>query len=296
VSLEGTPDKLIEVILEIRTLYERPSAPAASYLTEVLRVCYDGDLVFGEMPRRPMVVCNFVQTLDGIVSLQIPDRSSGADISGNNQEDAFIMAVLRACADAVIIGEDTFRNAPGHVWTAGYVYPTLVDEFKRFRQHVGKASLHPLNVIVSGRGHIDLDQPLFTQTEIPYLVLTTQHGAEHLRHRYGATLPAPIRVLPGETTLAPSDIVALLHAEYGIHLLLHEGGPSLLASFLKQAWLDELFLTISPQVVGRGPMGERPSFSGPLGLGPEQAVWGTLRSVKCAVESGHLFLRYRLSV
>ncbi len=243
-----------------------------------------------------MVICNFVQTLDGIVSFKLPGRSGGGEISGNNQEDGFIMAVLRACADAVIIGEDTFRNAPGHVWTAGQVYPTLVDEFKRFRQRLGKPTLHPLNVIVSGRGHIDLDQPLFNQAEIPTLVLTTHHGAKHLRHRYGATLPAPIRVLPGENTLTSSDIVTLLHAEYGIHLLLHEGGPSLLASFLEQAWLDELFVTMSPQVIGRGPTGERPSFSGPLALAPEQAVWGTLLSVKCAVEDGHLFLRYRLSV
>jgi riboflavin biosynthesis pyrimidine reductase len=89
-------------------------------------------------------------------------------------------------------------------------------------------------------------------------------------------------------------MMALLYAEHGIHLLLHEGGPTLLASFVEQAWLDEIFLTVSPQVVGRGLTGERPSFSGPLGLAPEQAVWGNLLSVKCATKSGHLFLRYQL--
>lgn len=241
-----------------------------------------------------MVICNFVQTLDGIVSLKIPGKSGGAEISGNNQEDAFIMAVLRACADAVMIGEDTFRNAAGHVWTAGCVYPAFVEEFQMFRKQVGKVLLHPLNVIVSGRGHVDLNQPLFRHAEIRSLVLTTQQGAAHLQQRYGATLPATVRVLPGDTVLAPADMMSLLQTEYGVKRLLHEGGPSLLADFLKQAWIDEVFLTISPQIVGRGQTGERPSFSGPLGLPPERAVWGTLVSVKQAAKSGHLFLRYRV--
>jgi riboflavin biosynthesis pyrimidine reductase len=281
-------------MLEIRTLYDGAGPKSTPYLTKILRATYDGDLFFGDSSSRPLVFCNFVQTLDGIVSLKIPGKSGGAEISGNNQEDAFIMAVLRACADAVLIGEDTFRNAPGQVWTAGGMHPAFVDEFQEFRKQIGKVSLHPLNVVVSGRGHVDLDQPLFRHAEIRSLVLTTQQGAAHLHQRYGATLPATVRVLPGDAALTPSDMMALLYAEHGIHLLLHEGGPTLLASFVEQAWLDEIFLTVSPQVVGRGLTGERPSFSGPLGLAPEQAAWGKLLSVKCATKSGHLFLRYQL--
>lgn len=285
---------LIEAMLEIRTLYDAAGLISSPYLTKVLRATYDGDLIFSDSQKRPLVFCNFVQTLDGIVSLKIPGKSGGAEISGTNQEDAFIMAVLRACADAVMIGEDTFRNAPGHVWTAGCVYPALIDEFQAFRKQVGKDSLHPLNVVVSGMGHVDLDQPLFKDAEIQSLVLTTQRGAAHLQQRYGVTLPATVRVLPGDAVLDPSDMMALLQAEYGIHLLLHEGGPTLLASFLEHAWLDEVFLTVSPQVVGRGLTGERPSFSGPLQLEPKQAIWTTLLSVKRAGKSGHLFLRYRV--
>lgn len=280
--------------MKLTTLYDGSGTPSSPYLTTILRTTYDGDVFFGDSSSTPRVVCNFVQTLDGIVSLKIPGKSGGAEISGRNQEDAFIMGVLRACADAVMIGEETFRNAPGHVWTAGCVYPTFVEAFQTFRKHVGKVSPHPLNVVVSGRGQVDLDQPLFRDTEIRSLVLTTHQGAARLHQRYGATLPATVRVLPGETLLAPSDIIALLQSEYGIHLLLHEGGPTLLAPFVEQACLDEIFLTVSPQVIGRGPTGDRPSFSGPLGLAPEQAVWGTLLSVKQAGKSGHLFLRYQV--
>ncbi len=282
-------------MFEIKTLYDGTDAPPSPNLTKILRAAYDGELLLGDSSGRPLIVANFVQTLDGIVSLKIPGKSGGAEISGRNEEDAFIMGLLRACADAVMIGEDTFRNAPGHVWTADFIYPAFEKEFHAFRKHVGKGTLHPLNVVVSGMGHVDLDQPLFRhQEEIRCLVLTTQQGAAHLHQRYGATLPAPVQILPGDAALSPSDMVALLHADYGVKLLLHEGGPTLLSSFLKQALLDELFLTMAPQIVGRDQAGKRPAFSGPLWLAPEQAIWGTLLSVKRAVKSGHLFLRYRL--
>lgn len=281
-------------MLEIRTLYDGAGAAPSPRLAKVLREAYDGELFFSDSPRRPLIVGNFVQTMDGIVSLKIPGKSGGADVSGRNEEDAFIMGMLRAYADAVMFGEDTFQNAPGHVWTAGFVYPAFAKEFHTFRKHMGKDSLYPLNVVVSGMGHVDLDQPLFRHEEIRSLVLTTEQGAARLRQRHRATLPATVRVLPGEVMIEPSDMAALLHADYGVKLLLHEGGPTLFSSFLRQSLLDELFLTVAPQIVGRGRTGERPAFSGPLELPPEQAIWGTLLSVKWATKSGHLFLRYRL--
>lgn len=280
--------------MNIRTLYDGTRPPPSPCLTKTLRETYDGELFFGDASKRPLIVANFVQTLDGIVSLKMPGKSGGAEISGKNEEDAFIMGLLRACADAVMIGEDTFRNAPAHVWTGGCVYPKFEEEFQAFRKQRGKASFHPLNVVVSGMGRIDLGQPLFSHEEIPSLVLTTRRGAARLQQRYGRTLPASVRVLPGERRLNPSDMVALLHADYGVNLLLHEGGPTLFSPFLQQGLLDELLLTVAPQIVGRGLTGERPAFSGPLGLAPEHAIWGTLLSVKWASEDGHLFLRYRL--
>jgi len=281
-------------MLEIKTLYDRTGSPPSPCLTKILRASYDGELFFSDSSKKPLVFANFVQTLDGVVSLKIPGKSGGADISGRNEEDAFIMAALRAYADAVLIGEDTFRNAPGHVWTAGCVYPPFEKAFEAFRKQMGKDALHPLNVVVSGRGHADLNERLFKQEEVRRLVLTTEKGAARLQQRYGRPLPAVVRVLPGDRVLDPSDMVTLLHAEYGVKLLLHEGGPTLFSMFLQQALLDELFLTVAPQIVGRGGTGERPSFSGPLGLAPEQAIWGTLLSVKQASKSGHLFLRYRV--
>lgn len=281
-------------MLSISTLFDGLQSSPSPHLTTLLRSAYDGDLSFTTSPRRPLIVSNFVQTLDGVVSLKIPGKSGGGDISGRNEEDVFIMGVLRACADAIIIGEDTFRNAPGHVWTGGAVFPFFADEFQRLRKHIGKLTLHPLNVVVSGKGRVDLNEALFRRQDVRSLVLTTQEGAARLKEREGDILPDFVRVLPGDTVLDPSDMVALLHAEYAIELLLHEGGPTLFSSFLKQSLVDECFLTVAPQIVGQGKTGQRPAFSGPLELMPEQAIWGTLVSAKWASQSGHLFLRYRI--
>ena len=66
----------------------------------------------------------------------------------------------------------------------------------------------------------------------------------------------------------------------------------LFAPFLQDNLVDELFLTLAPQIVGRGAMRERPAFSGQLSFAPDEARWGTPLSIKTAA-SGHLFLRYR---
>jgi riboflavin biosynthesis pyrimidine reductase len=279
--------------MQIRSLYERTGLFGPPLiLSDHLRSLYDGDLVFLDAAiSRPFIIGNFVQTLDGIVSLKIPGHSGGGDISGRNEEDMFIMALLRAYADAVLVGEDTARVGHSHVWTADHIYPGLSEEFWRLRRTLKKPGPYPLNVVVSGTGTVDLQQAIFQRDDIPHLVLTTCQGEKRLRKKQGDTLPTQVRVLPGEALIDPTDMAALLYSEYGVQLLLHEGGPMLFSSFLEKSLVDELFLTIAPRIIGRGQSGERPNFSHNLAFDAEESMWGSLLSVKtCA--AGHLFLRY----
>jgi riboflavin biosynthesis pyrimidine reductase len=149
-----------------------------------------------------------------------------------------------------------------------------------------------LTVIVSGKGSVDLNGALFKDSNVRTVVLTTKKGRERLEHKHGAALPADVQVLPGDSIVQAGDMARLLHDSYGVKLLLHEGGPTLFASFLRDDLIDELFLTVAPQIVGGGASGERPNFSGLLSFGPEKAIWATLLSVKSA-DTGHLLLRYR---
>ncbi|MEO8971385.1 MAG: hypothetical protein ABI406_07290 [Ktedonobacteraceae bacterium] len=88
-----------------------------------------GRLQFPVHPGRPSVMGNFVSTLDGVVTLNIPGQSGGGPISGFNQHDHLVMGLLRAAADAVIVGAGTLRAVPQHRWTAAYVAPAFASAY-----------------------------------------------------------------------------------------------------------------------------------------------------------------------
>jgi hypothetical protein len=82
-----------------------------------------GSLQFQAHRGRPYVMGNFVSTLDGVVTLNMPGQSGGGPISGFNQHDHLVMGLLRAVADAVIVGAGTLRAVQEHRWTAAYIAP-----------------------------------------------------------------------------------------------------------------------------------------------------------------------------
>jgi len=247
-------------------------------------------------PARPYVISNFVSTLDGVVSLGIPGKSGGGEISGFNAHDRALMGILRGAADAVVVGAGTLRAVPRHLWTAEYVYPALSDAYAQLRQSLGRGPT-PLNVIVSGSGVVDLTAPVFASGAVESLILTTAAGAARLRAQ---SLPAPVsvRVPKGadDGRLSASGVVAEVAASLGraAPLVLVEGGPQVMGDFLAERQIDELFLTLAPQVAGRADgdaMAERLPLVTGQQLAPERPAWSTLLSVHQA--ASHLFLRYR---
>ena len=123
-----------------------------------LRHLYDGDLWFGgETAGRPYTIGNFVSTLDGIVSFAIPGKAGGGEISGSDEADRFVMGLLRASADAVMVGGATLHaTARRHVWVAGSVYAKAEELYTSYRKEVLGKTQPPFNVIVSGSGLVDL--------------------------------------------------------------------------------------------------------------------------------------------
>src|SRR3954471_15476512 len=96
----------------ITTLLDRGNTLERAVLPQDLATLYGGDLRFPQHDHRPYVMGNFVSTLDGVVSFELPGKSGGGDISGFNEADRFIMGLLRASADAVIVGSGTLREVP----------------------------------------------------------------------------------------------------------------------------------------------------------------------------------------
>src|SRR4051794_39891947 len=71
------------------------------------------------------VAANFVSTLDGVASLAVPGQAGGGPISGFNRHDLFCMALLRAVADAVVLGAGSLRESPQRLLTAQDKFPEL---------------------------------------------------------------------------------------------------------------------------------------------------------------------------
>jgi len=280
--------------MQLITLFEEEAGSRSNVLSEKLSALYDGPLgLCNHKKERPLIVGNFVQTLDGVISWKIPGWSSGGAISGSNDEDRFIMALLRSCVDAVMVGAGTLRDDPGHVWTPEFIYPNLGQDFTDFRRHLGKPHRHPLNVIVSGSGRIDLRETVFSTEGVKTVILTTRQGNKRLEHDYGKALAGvtEARVLPGEEALDPHDISSILHTEYGTDLILNEGGAQLFSAFLRARLCDELFLTVAPQIGGN--LAPRPHFAEWASFGPSDAPSSSLSTVKRPARGSHLYLRYR---
>src|ERR1700689_2262664 len=96
----------------VRTLIDCDQGYTEQALPQGLRELYDGDLHFRRSPaERPFVIGNFASTLDGVVSYEIKGQAGGSTISGSDPADGFIMGLLRASADAIIVGAGTVHDA-----------------------------------------------------------------------------------------------------------------------------------------------------------------------------------------
>jgi riboflavin biosynthesis pyrimidine reductase len=236
---------------------------------------------------RPTVIANFVSTLDGVVALGSGELAGGGLISGFHEPDRFVMGLLRALADVVVIGAGTLRGSNRHRWTPEHVHPASATAFAAWRTSMGLRPA-PTTVVVTARGDIPVDHPGLADPAIPVVIGTTRAGAAYLARQRLAD-HVTIRVIDGDPVLAAEDVLALATRD-GARLVLTEGGPHLLASFVEADLLDELFLTVSPQLVGRGAP-ERLGLVEGIALPPRDGRWHDLVSIRRSED--HLFLRYR---
>jgi riboflavin biosynthesis pyrimidine reductase len=278
-----------EHAMQIITLYEREE-PKEQFLTPELQRLYGGDLSFPEPhSNRPYVIGNFVETIDGVVSFRIPGRSGGREIRGDSDEDRFVMGLLRSVSDAVLVGSRTFNEGPGHMHIPAFIYPEAKDLYAELRRKLGKPPL-PLSVILTASGKVDLDEPTFHTEGLPTAIITTNEGASRIASDHGDISHITVRTTGEAGCTTPAAVLKILTDEFGIRLLLHEGGPTIFGQWLSAKTIDELFLTLAPQIAGRQSVALRPSIAGEKLFSPEMAPWFGLRSIKRAWN--HLLLRY----
>lgn len=236
----------------------------------------------------PVLYSNFVSSVDGVVALG-STPSAGSVISGKHPADRFLMGLLRACADAVVIGAGTLRATPGHLWTPGHVYPALATEFTVLRSNLGRTT-EPKLVVMTASGEIDASHPALGKGAI---VMTTENGAKAIGRRLPATceVVAIGKSLDRGKSLDVSRALDDLRGR-GLKVLLTEGGPHLMGQLIERGLLDEAFLTVSPVVAGRQAEDRLGMVEG-VELLPKRGVWSSLLSARR--HGDYLFLRYRTS-
>src|SRR5438093_697676 len=114
----------------LEVLYEAPELPAFE-LPDELAAVYGGPLGFTE----PRLYANFVTSIDGVTAIPHELQSSHL-IAGASEGDRFLMGLLRACADALLVGAGTLQGSPRTLWTAEHAYPpaaALYAELRRLR-------------------------------------------------------------------------------------------------------------------------------------------------------------------
>lgn len=264
----------------LELLHEEPGLPDFDLPPEI-RTLYAGTLGFD----RPVLFVNFVSTIDGVVSIPATPRSNRM-IGDDSDTDRFVMGLLRACADVVLISSGTLNGSPKGVWNATDAYPPAAAAIAELRRRLGRPP-EPAFAVLTASGSID---PEHRALEAGALILTTERGAAVLAGRLRDGVETV--VLPGEDKVDLRAAIECLHVR-GLTAILSEAGPTILGAMLAAGLVDELFLTVSPLLAGRSGDDVRLGLVEGIDLLPTMRVAGRLLGIRR--QGAHLFLHYGFS-
>ena len=207
-------------------------APETTLITDPLDLSLaDLQQLYAVDEALPIVRANLVTSLDGQIS-----AADGRSQSLSTEDDRLIFALLRSLSDAIIVGAQTVRAEQ-------YKMPVIKrDELVVAREEAGREN-PPVLVIISRSGQLD---PTLECLQHPTIVITPSTTPPEAI----ATLTEVVEVvqLSGEQ-ISFHQIISLLR-DRGLTQILVEGGTALLSAMLEQQAIDELCLTLSPQLVG----------------------------------------------
>lgn len=261
-----------------------------------------GNLGFrGPPPDRPWIFSNFVQSLDGIVSFK-GRHPLGSDIS-QSEEDRWLMDLLRAHADAVLLGINTLVEETRVVGGRGPVYRIEDPTVRELRRKLGRRK--ETNIFVTASFTVEMEAyRVFDGDLVETFIITTKAGLDRRRDKLPQSGTKVIVAGEGDHVDLPKAM-QILRADFGIEYLLCEGGPTLYGYMSHAGLIDEKFITVSPVEVGllvppeektgvadrSCPLSVRPTTFMAPGFTKETAPWW--RWLSCRRVGDHQFSRYR---
>ena len=183
----------------------------------------------------PFVFVNLAMTADGKIA-----TANRAVHSFGSARDREHLYELRATADAVMCGARTVEISNSLLGTGGA-------KFRRLRCQRGLAEYN-LRVVVSGSGSINPDAEIFKKRFSPVIVLTSRRiPAKKLAQLLAVA--DEVKVF-GETEIIFRAALRWLREKRGVQRLLCEGGGELNDALFRVGLVDEINLTICPQIFG----------------------------------------------
>jgi 2,5-diamino-6-(ribosylamino)-4(3H)-pyrimidinone 5'-phosphate reductase len=235
--------------------------------------------------RRPYIVFNMVASVDGKAATS-PEGLEGL----GSRTDRQLMQRLRAQVDAVLVGGATLRVDP--------FIPTLPDDLVEERSQFFPGNPQPLGMVVSNSGNLPLEHRFWLAGRDLRVVFLGGGATQSVEETLSAQ--AQVIRLPSDSNdpkrqgIDLAQMLYFMFARLGIKRLLVEGGPSLNYSLISQGWSDEIFLTLSPRLVG-GVKNITPIAGdryGMGGMGGENLPQLKLKSIYG--HANELYLRYRI--
>jgi 2,5-diamino-6-(ribosylamino)-4(3H)-pyrimidinone 5'-phosphate reductase len=188
-------------------------------------------------PERPYVILCMVASADGKA------RAGPTEGPISSQTDKLVLQTLRVHADAILNGAGTAR--------ASGVNPSIRDAGLRgIRLRAGRPE-KPLQAILSGSASISPSSSFLRRRSFQVVIFVHESAPPE---RIAALLATGVAVelLPAGPATA-TELTRCLHIDYGVNLLLLEGGPTVNSQFFHEGLIDEVFLTLAPHIVdGRG--------------------------------------------
>jgi riboflavin-specific deaminase-like protein len=215
------------------------------------------------------VILNMVSSVDGRTALE--GKASGI----GSATDRGTMRTLRSKVDAVLIGAGTLRA-----------------EKLSLGLDVMDGVPQPLAIIVTQTGELPLEDHLIVKGEQEVLILLSDAAPGRVVERL-RTL-APVIRAPADSTGAVDLERALpaLRAERGVESIVVEGGPGLNHALISRRLVDELFVTVAPELLGGSADQTLTLLRGPALPARDRP---TLEPVSVHLSGGELFLRYSLT-
>ncbi len=183
---------------------------------------------------KPWVILKWAQSIDGKLARKNRDPAARA-ISG--QKSRLDAHHLRKRVQGILVGIET-----------------VIADNPSLTVRVGDCPVDrpPLRIVLDSNLRIPWDCNLITTSQAPTLIVTTEHTAQIEAEKVEKLRQSGVGILRVAARGERCDIKSVLEylGKNGVGQLLVEGGPTILASFLKEGLADECVIYIAPEIFG----------------------------------------------